>query len=98
MDVMMLIFKSSDQEGLELLAKNYDRAAERFKALNINSVRLGIYDLEENPPPSSIEVYTTPMIVFLPAYQKTPPFKIYTDSPKESFFLLENKKFIRPSI
>ena len=72
--------------SLENLLKNYERVAERFKSLNINSVRIGVYDLTSNPPPPSIEIYTTPMIVFLPAYQKSPPFKVYTDSPKELFF------------
>lgn len=69
-------------DSLESFVQNYDRSAERFKALGIDSVRLVVYDLSTNPNPPAIDVYTTPMIVFIPAYQKEPPFKVYTDIPK----------------
>ena len=62
--------------------RNYDRSSERFKALGMNSVRLVVYDLSANANPPGIDVYTTPMIVFIPAYQKEPPFKVNTDMPK----------------
>jgi len=81
-DVMVLLLTPSDDKNLEAFVRNYDRSSERFKALGINSVRLVVYDLSENPSPPGIDVYTTPMITFIPAYQKEPPFKVYTDMPK----------------
>ena len=56
--------------------------AKRFKELKIYSVRIAVYDLERNPMIPTVEINSTPQLSLLPAYQKRPPFKIYTDTPK----------------
>ena len=56
--------------------------AERFRALNISSVMIALYDLALNPGPPQIREMGDPMLVLIPAYSKKPPYLIYTDSPK----------------
>jgi hypothetical protein len=41
-----------------------------------------MYDLSINPAPPQIKEMADPMLVFIPAFSKKPPFLIYTDSAK----------------
>jgi hypothetical protein len=102
-DALIVFVNTELDSDLEPTLMIFDIVAERFKALKISSVEVGLYDLFIHPLPHEFPDIQTPQAIFFPAYDKRPPFKTYTDHVKVLTLMLyiqENAdiKFILPAL
>jgi len=56
------------------IAASVNKAAEKLHSLDIDSVVVASYDVNTENFPPRIENQEVPMIYFLPAYHKDPPY------------------------
>eukprot|EP01016_Furgasonia_blochmanni_P048776 TRINITY_DN7323_c0_g2_i4.p1 TRINITY_DN7323_c0_g2~~TRINITY_DN7323_c0_g2_i4.p1 ORF type:complete len:314 (-),score=77.70 TRINITY_DN7323_c0_g2_i4:57-938(-) len=87
-DAMVMFFNSQSDQDLDYSAKNYNRAAQRFKQLAKDNVIMCIYDLYYHPSPSEISSLVPPSIYFFPAFTKQAPYKAYTGQVKALALML----------
>lgn len=77
-DTAVLFYSSAGEEDSKLIAPIFNRCASKFKEFKIGSVKIASYDMHMSVPPDKMDfVKETPLIVFLPAYNKKEPFKRY---------------------
>jgi hypothetical protein len=80
-DTVLLLYDSyeSDKQN-DIAAKLFEKAANRFKELEIASVVMAAYDIYEHSLPNELEfTQDLPQMIFFPAYHKSPPFRYFQD-------------------
>ena len=80
-DVLLLLYDAhGDEEENTMASKFYEKAASRFKELNLSSLKIVAYDIYEHFIPEEID-YTQdlPQLILFPAYHKSPPYRYFRD-------------------
>uniref|UniRef100_A0A7S0QJA9 Thioredoxin domain-containing protein n=1 Tax=Cryptomonas curvata TaxID=233186 RepID=A0A7S0QJA9_9CRYP len=75
-DVLVLYYSSAAQVSKDLWPY-FRRVVQRFRALNITSLRIGRYDVSKNQLPNRLEIENFPAIIMYPANDKEPPFRLF---------------------
>ena len=76
-DMAILFYSSANEEDSKTIAPIFNRCAKKFKEFKIDSVKIASYDVNRYQAPERFDVKNTPIILFLPAYNKKEPFKRY---------------------
>jgi len=80
-DTLLLLYDSMGNEvHNDMAAKLYEKTANRFKHLDIDSVVIAAYDIFEHSLPREIEfTQDLPQLIFFPAFHKAPPYRYFQD-------------------
>ena len=67
-----------------MVGVKFNDLAQKFKQMNIESVKFYSYDVNVQNQAPRIESLEVPAIYFMPAYRKNPPFLRFLGNPKVS--------------